>query len=132
MSNDQNQSCCAIVDDGCGLSVTEKRQRSLDIFAAMTAFAGREVVLEIIVGRSNFAQSFSCFVCQWRAAEVCVNDDSSSVDDRLKPAGAEFLELAADKIDNRSEFGNLAFRANPRKFLPDDSDDDRSRKIDLS
>src|ERR1700722_13573168 len=98
----------------------------------MAAFAGCEVVLEIIVGGSNFAQSFSCFICQGRAPKVCVNDDSSSVDDWLKSAGAEFLELAADKIDNRSEFGNLVLRANPRKFLPDDGDDDRSRKVDLS
>ena len=78
------------------------------------------------------AQSFSRFICQWRAAKVCVNDDSSSVDDWLKLAGAEFLELAADKIDNRSEFGNLVLRANPRKFLPDDGDDEGPGKIDFS
>jgi hypothetical protein len=41
-----------------------------------------------------------------------MNDNSGSVDDRLKSAGAKFIERAKDMIYNGLEFGDRAARTN--------------------
>ena len=46
------------------------------------------------------------------ASEICVNDNSGSVDDWLKSAGAKFIERATEISDNRLEFGDVAARTN--------------------
>ena len=132
MLNDQHQRGRAVVNDRGRFRSAKERERILDVSAAATALARHEIIFEIGVGRTDFFERLDRLRRKRRAPNVRVNDDPGPVDDRLQPAGAKLLERTAYKIDNRSEFGNLAFRANPRKFLPDDGDDDRPRKIDFA
>jgi hypothetical protein len=59
-----------------------------------------------------------------------VNDNSCAIYDRLQSAGAEIFKRGADKIDNRSEFGNLAAGSKSRKFPSNKIDNQRSGQID--
>ena len=58
-----------------------------------------------------------------------MNDNSGSIDDPQKPAGAKPLKRTLDEMDNRLEFGDLPFRTNFRKFSADKIDDYRPRQI---
>src|SRR5262249_58807650 len=93
-----------------------QRERSFDITAAPAALPGHEIVFEIRIARSYFAQRADCFNRQCGSSEVCVNDNAGSVDDRLKSADAEFIERVTQTSDNRLECWDLALRANFGKF----------------
>src|SRR4029077_19447110 len=110
--NDEEQCRCAIVHHGCPLGFTKQGERTLHIKAAPPAFALRKIVFEIRIRCSNFIQCVHGFARKRSASEICVNDNSSSVDDRLKSAGAKFIERATDISDNRLEFGGRAVRTN--------------------
>ena len=110
--NDEEQCRCAIVHYGCRLGFTKQGERTLDINAAPAAFAFRKIVFEIRIRCADFIQCVHGFARKRGASEICVNDNSSSVDDRLKSAGAKFIERATEISDNRLEFGGHAARTN--------------------
>ena len=112
MLNDQEQCRCAIVHYSCRLGFTKQGERTLDINAAPAAFAFRKIVFEIRIRCPDFIQCVHRFARKRGASEICVNDNSGSVDDWLKSAGAKFIERATDMSDNGFEFGDRAARTN--------------------
>ena len=54
---------------------------ALDINAAPPAFAFRKIVFEIRIRCPDFIQCVHRFARKRGASEICVNDNSSSVDD---------------------------------------------------
>jgi hypothetical protein len=77
---------------GCRLGFTKQGERGLNINAAPSAFAFHKIVFEIRIGWPDFIQCVHRFARKRGAAEICVNDNSSSIDDGLKSAGATFIE----------------------------------------
>ena len=112
MSDDKEQCRGAIVHYSCRLGFTKHGERTLDINAAPAAFALREIVLEIRIRCPDLIQCVHGFAGKRGASEICVNDNSGSVDDRLKSACAKFIERATDMIHNGLEFGDSAARTN--------------------
>ncbi len=112
MTDDEEQCRGAIVKYSCRLGFTKQGERTLDINAAPAAFALREIVFEIRIRCPDFIQCVHRFARKWGASEICVNDNSGSVDDRLKSAGAKFVERATDMSHNGLEFGDRAARTN--------------------
>src|SRR5919106_1778804 len=132
MSDDEQQCRGAIVHYGCRLGFTKQGERTLDINAAPAAFPFRKIVFEIRIRCPDFIQRMHRFARKRGASEICVNYNSSSVDDRLKSAGAKFIERAAEIIDNRVEFGSRAARTHLRQFAADNFDDERPRQIRMA
>jgi hypothetical protein len=110
MSDDEEQCRCTIVHYGCRLGFTKQGERTLHIKAAPAAFAFRKIVFEIRICCPDFIQCVHRFAGKRGASEICVNDNSSSVDDRLKSAGAKFIERATDMSHNGLELGDRAVR----------------------
>jgi hypothetical protein len=103
--NDEEQCRCAIVHYRCRLAFTKQGERSLNISAAPSAFAFHKIVFEIRIAWPDFIHCMHRFARKRGAPEICVNDNSSSVDDCLKSAGAMFIERATEISDNGPEFG---------------------------
>mgnify|MGYP003296919677 CR=1 FL=1 len=101
MSDDEEQCRGAIIHYSCRLGFTKQGERTLDINAAPAAFAFRKIVFEIRIRCPDFIQCVHGFAGKRGASEICVNDDSGSVDDRLKSAGAKLVERVADIVVER-------------------------------
>jgi hypothetical protein len=112
MMYDQYQCRCAIVYDGCRLGFTKQRKRTLDVNAATAALAFPKIVFEIRITSSDFIQCLHRFGRKRGASEICVNEDSSAVDNRLQSGGAKFIERATDTIHDGFKFKERAARTN--------------------
>src|SRR5689334_4114955 len=110
--NDQHQCRRAIIHYGCSFSFTKHGERTLHIVSAPAAFAFGKIEFQIRIHCSEFIQRVHGFARKRSASEICVNDNSSSVDDWLKSAGAEFIKRVTDISDNRLKFHRDATSAN--------------------
>ena len=64
--------------------------------------------------------------------QICVNDNSSSVDDWLKSAGAKFIERATDMNHDCFEFEDALLARICDKFAADNLDDETPRQIKMA
>src|SRR5690242_14891451 len=110
--SDEHQCRCTIVYDGCRLGFTKKGKRSLQINAATTPFAFGNIVFKIRVRCADLTHSVYSFPRKRGASEICVKDNSSSVNDWLKSAGAEFIKGATNTGHYCVKLGDRAGRTN--------------------
>jgi hypothetical protein len=118
MADDQNQTGRAIVHDRGSLGLAQDREGALKVGTSAAAIAGPEIELYIIISGSDLTEDFANALGKWGAAEIGVNDDSGSVDDRLNPAGLKPLNCGPDTIDNWAELGNVAHLAQSGQLTP--------------
>ena len=88
----------------------------------MAAFSSCKIVFEIGIAGADFGESADGFGCDWRATEICMNYNPSSVDDLLQPAGAKQLKRTTDVFDCRFKFLDLPAAPYLRQFPSDQID----------
>src|SRR5437868_4680188 len=112
VTDDQNERSCAVVHDRGRFRLAEDGEGALEISTAITAIAGGEVQLQIIIRGSDVPKHFARALRKWRSAEVGMNDDTGSVDYRLNPVRAKFTDRGANKIDNGGEVRDVTLSTN--------------------
>ena len=117
---DQNERCGAVVNYRRGFAPTKEGETAFEIPGAASAGAGSEIVLEIVVGRSDFGDGADRIGSKWRAAEIGVNEDSRAVNHRLKATLAETGYVRFEIAHDLPEAWDRFAAAQQSKFLPDE------------